>query len=540
LLKIPFGGSRHRVSAWLAFVLLAFQAVLPWTAADFHTQDGPAHLYMARLMRELAFSPHKSPYAAVYAFQHRVVTNWTVGVLLNLGWPIFGGRHVEQFLASFCVIAAFFSFAYLARAIRPETQPWHPLLNFLVNTWYVWIGFYNFYLGMILCALTTGYFVRHAREMTWKRAGVLAAGLVVLFFTHVQPLGLAVMAIGLAALWLCPRRIWMAALACLPSLALLAVFVKQSQQGLQYDPEPRWAWENFPFHVFASSVGRTGEEALLMPAMLCLIAVAALAMRKREWLSAQGALAASAAVAFLFYLYLPDAGFGGAGAKMRFAWAVFLFGGLAAITVRRMQPVRTATAIYITVFMVPNLLTAMHRNVGRVSKAVEVYSAALQSIPPGATVARMRYNAQDARRRFGFDAVALEPFFHMDALVAARRGLLDLTSYQPLNQIFPVAFRPEITQEMVGKLYDLESGEANGSKSLWWAIEHLPVPVNYVVVVGDLGSPETRASDFQQALQELDARMRLVGSDPGRQFVRVYLNPEKSPFGAGKIPSGPK
>src|SRR5689334_15269649 len=37
----------NRLPRTLAFCLLAFQVVIPWTATHFVTQDGPSHLYQA-------------------------------------------------------------------------------------------------------------------------------------------------------------------------------------------------------------------------------------------------------------------------------------------------------------------------------------------------------------------------------------------------------------------------------------------------------------------------------------------------------------
>lgn len=45
-------------------------------------------------------------------------------------------------------------------------------------------------------------------------------------------------------------------------------------------------------------------------------------------MSARGAVAAVTLLMFALYLLIPDLGFGGSVVKMRFAWAVFLFGGL--------------------------------------------------------------------------------------------------------------------------------------------------------------------------------------------------------------------
>src|SRR3981081_436031 len=149
-----------RLPTILAFSLLAFQAAIPWTAKHFLTQDGPSHLYTALVAKDLLLH-RDSPYVAVYMWKPTFSTHWSTTVVLNGSAFLFGAEHAERFLASFCIVAGFFAFSYLRRSLDPRRSPWSPVTNFLLNTWFLWIGFYNFYLGMALCAFLVGYAVRH-------------------------------------------------------------------------------------------------------------------------------------------------------------------------------------------------------------------------------------------------------------------------------------------------------------------------------------------------------------------------------------------
>ena len=188
------------IPAILAFVLLGIQAVIPWTSLNFATQDGPSHLYTAVIARDLLFNSN-SPYAAVYEFQPKLVTNWSTTVLMNVAELLFGARDAEHVMATLCVVLGFFGFAYLIRSLDPGSNPWSPVLNFLLFNWFLWIGFYNFYLGMAIFPFVAGYFIRHSRAMNMRRAIIVALGLILLFFTHVLSLAIALLCIGLTALW---------------------------------------------------------------------------------------------------------------------------------------------------------------------------------------------------------------------------------------------------------------------------------------------------------------------------------------------------
>jgi hypothetical protein len=466
--------------------------------------------------------------------QSDLTSNWTTTVLLNVAVLLFGVDHAEQVLATLSIILGFFSFGYFSSALNPQTTPWTPIGNFLLNTWFLWIGFYNFYLGMAVCMLVAGFYVRYAHAMTLVRIAGLAAALVDVFFTHALAAGIAIMAVSVLVIWIylvaplaiAPARppilttlknawrpIALAGVSVAPAIVLLLVFVHQAEPGAAYDPQVEWAWNSFPMHVFASSRGRIGEQLLLYPAMLFFIAIATLAMRRREWASAQGAVVIIAILSFGLYLLLPNAGFGGDEIKMRLAWAVFVFGGILANSVSRMRPLRTPLSIYVACFMVANLIHTMEHNVWNASDAVYAYASALDRIPSGATIVRLRYPTEKTRERFGFSQVALDPFFHVDALIAARRRLVDLSDYQVLTRTFPVVFRPTIQDWQRYKLWDLEGSPSDGAAALKPLLATFPVPIDYVVVVGD---------DTLALVSELKASMELIATDRVGPFVYVF------------------
>jgi hypothetical protein len=209
-----------------------------------------------------------------------------------------------------------------------------PVANFLLQTWFLWLGFYNFYLGMVLMAFPLGFDFRHAGALGLRRAAALAAGLVVLFFTHIIPAAIAVTTVVTVALWInvavpvaTGSRTWprFRELGILLASALLYL---RSGAPASFTPQIAWAWNEFPMHVFQTGAGKSGGQMLLSSFFLFYIAAGFLLMRKREWTSVRGGLAVAALLTFLAYLLTPDAGFSGFLVKIRFSWGVFLLGGL--------------------------------------------------------------------------------------------------------------------------------------------------------------------------------------------------------------------
>ena len=527
----------ERIPAILAFALLIFQAVIPWTATYFITQDGPSHLYTAVVARELLINRH-SPFAPIYMLQPRMVTNWGAAALLNGAALLVGAAHAEQALATLCVVAGFFAFAYFCYALNPAASPWSPVINFLLNTLVLWLGFYNFYFAMALCLFVGGFYIRHARVFTWGRAALLAAGLLALWFMHVLALGLAVLAILLSGFWIhilepaSAQKEWsaagiilrraafplgMTAAAVIPVVVLSVIFARASGEEQMFDLNIKSAFENFPTYVFASSRGRIGQQAFLVPAMLFFMAIGVLLMRRREWMSARGAIAVTVTLTFGLYLFVPDSAFGAGAIKMRFAWALFVFGCLVASSVHRMRVLRTPVAIYVACFLAATLFHQARHNVQNAGRAASAYAEVLNQVPAGATLVRLRYPTDKTGVRFGYDDILLDPLYHADSWVAARRKFLALSDYQAISQVFPVVFRPIVPDLKRTQLWELEGVTPNAFASLKEVLEGFPRPIDYVVVLAD-DTPENVA-EVTQVLSHLNSSMTLAAEN---SFVHLY------------------
>jgi hypothetical protein len=517
----------RRWPALLSFALLAYQLYIPWSVNHLVTQDGPAHLYTAFMAKDLVFHRHSSPYHAVYHIQKSILPNWTCTILLAGIMGVFGPDHAEAFLMSFCLLAGYFSFAYGVRAIAPRASPYWVLGNWLIQSWFLWSGFYNFYLGMALLPAVIGYYVGHASDFKTRRAISLAAGLVMLFFTHLIPTLVAVMALFIVAVWsnLWRREGWrnlpFVAAALVPALSLVAIFAGRSRGVMKFSPEVQKAWESFPQLIFAFAVGRAGEQSLLWPGILLLVAVAALGMRGCEWRSTRGGLAVSALLAFVLYLLIPDSGFGGSAVKMRFAWAVFVLAGLVICSVDRLRPLQGAVGIYVA-FLLVCQLTVIQRHVQSASDGVAAYLAATEHIDAGSRFVRMHYPAPGMARRFGTESLAFNPLLHVDALAAVRRHAVDLSDYQSASGTFGVYYKPSVGDGQRYTLWGLESPGMEGRKQLEWLRGNLPVKIDYVVLVGEDGSAQAAGTDMRVVGAELAEKARLEGVNPGAVFVRVY------------------
>lgn len=439
----------QRIPAVTAFLLLAWQMAIPWMAPHFVTGDGPSHLYGATILRELLFHRRHSIYSSIYTIQRKALPNWTATVALAATGAIAGTEHAEALFASLAILTGFLGLCYLNRALAPDESPWTPVMNFVMQSWFLWVGFYNFYLGMILVPFAAGYYIKHTGKLTWGRTAVLAAGFTLLFFTHLIAVALALMVVGAVAGWMSIRNravltdIRRLSIAAAPTLILTAIFVHGAKSSPKTVGDPlSLLFRRFPQHIFLTGLGEWGKQAYLWPLALGYIAAGIFLMKKKEWASARGGIFIAAMLAFLAYLFVPDEGFGGSTVTIRFAWAVFILGAPLAASVYRLRFVRVPLALAVSVLLAGNLVATA--NAGRLlSHSVDSYLTTVSRIPKGATVVRLLYPAPDAPSLYGYQGIARDPFFHLDAFAAARQRDLDLTDYEPLTRLFPVAHKGE-------------------------------------------------------------------------------------------------
>ncbi len=496
----------------LSLAILAFQIYIPWSVPHFVTQDGPSHVYTAFVTKDLVFHRHTSPYHALYFVQKFALPNWT-GTLLLAGFlGLFGPDYAEAFVTSICLLGGYSALAYGAAAFAgTEVKPFL-LGNWLVEQWFLWAGFYNFCLGIALLMLLVGYYARHRADLSWRRTAVLCGGLALLFFTHLIPAVLGGVALGVMGLWPGSARTkWgRLAVAIAPTVTLVLLYASRFRGAAFGRSEVGAALAHFPEKLFFFRGGWLGEQRYLWPVMLCLIVGAILLLRRAEWKSPRGALAVLTAASFLLYLVVPDLGFGGSVVKMRFAWAVFLFGALALYSAERLRRIQPWICVFVAVLLVGQL-TVMTRQAKANSAAAGAYLDAMDRLPEGARFVRVRYPAPNAAREFTLEGMAFDPLLHLAALGAVRQHAVDLSDYQSATGTFSIAFKRAVMDEgQRGTLWGLESPEAGSWAGLEWVRGDLPVSIDYAVLFGE------------DLPDELEKHGTLKGTYESGSFVRIY------------------
>ena len=505
----------RKLAQVLSFGILAFQLYIPWSVPHLATQDGPAHVYTAFVTRDLVLHRHTSPYHQMYRVQKSLLPNWTCTLLLACYLGVFGPDHAEAFLMSICLLAGYGAFAYCLRVLQAGMPGALLLANWLLQSWFLWGGFYNFYLGMVLLPLIVGGYLRYQRRFDRLRAGLLAAALVVLFFTHLLPAAFALAILSVLALWLGfwqrdgwrPLLLLLAALC--PAAVLILRYALQWRSAAIYHPAVLDSLLQFPQKLFVFSAGLADEQRYVWVLVLICIVIACCSLRREEARGPLGGLTLAAALAFIGYLLIPDLGFGGSVVKTRFAWAVFLLGGLVLCSAQKFRMIRVTAAFLVGLSLLAQL-TVVARQARTSSDAVAEYLAATDPLPEGAHFVRMNFAAPMAMARLSIDHLAFNPLLHLASLGAVRRHAVDLSDYQSATGTFSVQLKPSIDPGKQATLWAFESAGADAWISLEWLRKNMPVAIDYVLLVDDQ-SPGSGAPAMQQA-----------GVNTGTPFVGLY------------------
>lgn len=495
----------------LSACLLLFQISIPWSVKHFVTQDGPAHVYTASVTDSLLFHRHTSPYRPVYRIQKIALPNW-IGTLLLAGFSgVFGPDHAEAFLMTLCLLLGYCGFAYCASSLALGERVPLVLGNCLLQVWFLWGGFYNFYLGMALFLLLMGYYIRREATLTWPQAAMVSFGLVVIFFTHLIPAILCGVTLVLIAAWLNRgiKRLAMLLAALGPTVVLTVLYAAKFRKSSPFAPDALTALRDFPQKTFVFATGWIGAQTLFWPLALFLIVLAVAGMSRAEWRTARGGVGLAAGAAFLLYLFVPDIGFGGSVVKMRFAWGFFLLGGVLVCAVDRLRKWQLPLGAVLSVLLALHL-TLIARHAKATSEAAGEYLQVMDQLPVGARFVRLLYRTPELNQRSGTDQLGFNPLQHLDELGAVRRHAVDLSAYQAATGTFSVVFRPAVDEGQSSSLWAFESPDAQTWASLDWLRANLPVSIDYVVLFGEQVPPE------------LEARGTRASTSSGKAFVRIY------------------
>ena len=472
----------------LIALALALAPALAAIAAvpEFVTQDGPAHLYSARIINASLRPP--SPFEGTFAVAWQPLPNWaghlaTMASVASLP-PLAAGRAV----AALTLIGLASGVVWLRWAVAGPRGLWvASILAVLLGLNVTWLlGFTSFLLGAALVPVTLGIWWGGREWFGPGRALALAALLVLGYFCH--PIGLGLTAGGLGVLAaLTPglekgRRAAWTASSLLPLVPLGLAYRSMTKAGGGL--EPTWDQLSHPWSVrawvgqlgwvdpisLAAKTFRPFDEApsaangLISPALWTLAALAllALATRPREndrrgWLVLAALLLAAA-------YFGPDT-----------------------LGVKHGHYLPQRVALLGLVALVPWLDLAADRWSARLAAGILAAALAVQSafVWDYALACRDRVGPilragldLPAKARVGTLLVGIKgrfrsnPLLHADCLIGASSDIVFWTNYETVHYYFPVRVRPGLDHPVATafeKVAILDGPAEAGARARLWS-----------------------------------------------------------------------
>ncbi|MBK7554690.1 MAG: hypothetical protein IPI55_08815 [Flavobacteriales bacterium] len=507
----------------LVFVaLLLAHLLVVWRMPVFLTQDGPSHLYNARILLELWARDPSGLYSDFFTLNTSFSPNWTGNIILAGLLKFFTPVVAEKMLVSIHMIVLPLAFRYAVRSLKPGPPILASLIFLLTYNFHLVYGFFNFCLGLAVLFWFIGAYHKFRNGPSVKRGVACAFILLLMLATH--PVALLVgflftasdATVNLIALWRkAPtersaffRRVAQDAAIVGPALLLFLLFLPTSTVDQPPLFQNKWSVEALQalLHMDHLVLFNGNEVALFrsMALLLAILFVAALWKNRSTGLTSVGApLILLLACCVAIHFFVSDQLAGGAYLTSRIAliaWMVF-----ALYIATRTIPTRAiAVGVGGTVVLSASLLFMRYPAHARCGEQAAAYISSCGSIPDGSTFLPLCFSDQGE-----FGNVVLSPriklFKHMSGYVAAERRLISLDNYEANTAYFQTAWLPSVNpfkQLCADGDCDIE-GEPT-SADLTGFEKRTQRRIDHVVLWGDLSraAQDPRYSAFKQQLDE--------------------------------------
>lgn len=413
------------------YIAVAIISVIPiWSVRYLPTVDGPSHVYNSWILYELIRGAD-GPIAEWFTIDWRPHPNWighaAMAVLMFLVSPIIAEKlFVTGLVLLFHLAIWRFARTPLAAFIGVPFA-YNRLFHF---------GFYNFCFGSALYFLTVAIWWRRRDRPDARSVGLIAALLLLCYFSHAMVAGLAIGSIGLLWLLTIPgRRLRIHArhlLSFIPVAPLLWWFRGRAGDYLQAEVTgfdlPRFLARGEVLYGL-SRAQLTCATVIVM--LIAALIVVTLARREWKWHEQDAWIVLSGVMTAMYFLSAFVAG------DVRDRMALFV-----SLSVLSWMDLRlTPRAQSIAVLVLAVLCT------GYLSYVIRRYRIV------GASVQRFVQSAWPIGERSSFMPVLYEigppdnvapVYYHAIDYAAIAKASVDIANYEPILGYFPIALRPGV------------------------------------------------------------------------------------------------
>lgn len=431
----------------LFFALLALYVVPLWAFPFFPSQDGPAHLENAVILRDY-HRPDRALLRTFYTLSGDFDPNWFGHLALAGLMTFFPPRIAEKVLLTGYLILLPLGARYALNGVRPGSG-WLAVLTFpFLQNFLFHMGFHNFCYSLAVLFFVVGYWLRHADHFGVRQTLTLAALVLLLYFCHLVAVVMALMLIGtLAAGWTLLDRRWRRlpgpALAFVPAVALGLAFVGRQGQAMR--------WEFTPLELLARLadlevlVSYFDLERLFTRLIFFGLIGLCTAVLLKRWrarlLEKRDLLLAVVALALVAYFAAPSALSGGSFLNTRLMLFVFFF-LILWLAAHPFGP-RGKRAIQVGAVLLALSLLGLHSLAyAEFNVPLEEYATLADRLEPGSTV--LPLNFTHGLRAGPLAEAKVGAFRNAAAYLTLGGNVVELGNYEANTSYFPVRYRPEL------------------------------------------------------------------------------------------------
>ena len=174
---------RHTIGKTIIIILMVIHLLPVWCFQYFPTQDGASHIYNAYVLKEYH---HHENYRLreVYELNQTLFPNWTSHVLLVVLMYVFPPIVCEKIVLSLCIALLPISLFYFLNSVQRSNLIFGIVGFIFAYNYLLHMGFYNFVLSMSLYFFTLGYWWKIKDNLRWTNAIVIYLLLILTYFTH--------------------------------------------------------------------------------------------------------------------------------------------------------------------------------------------------------------------------------------------------------------------------------------------------------------------------------------------------------------------
>ncbi|HSP33126.1 MAG TPA: hypothetical protein VLU46_02295 [Thermoanaerobaculia bacterium] len=484
-----------------AFIVLALIAIVPiWSVHYLPTGDGPCHLYNAWVMNRLVTGHAPQPVASWYRIDWRPHPNWIGHAALALLMFVVPPLVAEKILVT-AIVLTFFAGAWVLTGAVDERCRAYAFVAFpLAFNMPLQAGFYNFAASTALFLLVLGFWWRRRDDPSPRTIAVVAALLVLCYFSHPMGVALAIGSIGV--LWLITlrgrpfTRHLRHLSAFVPAIALLLWFVHVRGSGSEANTQnfrDLLIYLSRTQVIFSFDLHQLTIGYVLTAILVILIVATAIRQRFPLRLREADGFFLLFLIFLGLYFFAPGAVAGGSLVTERMALFVTL------IVIPWFSPelpsvVRRGVIIAFAIIAIVNT-SYLVRRYRKFDRTMRDYLYAVERIPSNKVVLPL---LQTRETRGSFISVIT----HAIDYVAIDKQLVDLDNYEPGTDYFPVAWSSDAQRP---DIYEIEAEPDDVDLATY-------APATDVVFTWRM--PADEAADIEPFYDLLDAR------GDGRVYVR--------------------